>query len=105
MKTFRHGDLTIKKVRKINGTKISHAGSFVLALGEATGHRHIITCEKPQAMMIYDVGDGRFMLNLGTLATLTHEEHKTITLVPGKYYVGREREYDWFALKTVRVQD
>lgn len=96
MQNYRHGDLPITPVTELNGTKITHHGSYVLALGEATGHKHIITAQ-PDMMDIYDIGNGMFMLDLRSEATISHEEHHTITLPPGKYRVGREREYDHFA--------
>ncbi len=77
---------------------MEHSGSFVLAEGETTGHKHRITAER---MEVTQMKDGRFYLALESEGKMTHEDHKTITIAPGIYEVGREREMNWF-LKVVR---
>lgn len=103
---LRHGDLPIHPVEKLpEGKLVTHNGSFVLAEGETTGHCHRITVEDHNQLMIYDMGNGLYAVDLRTNATLTHEEHKTIVLEPAQYVVGREQEHDWFANATKRVID
>ena len=101
--TFRHGDLPIHPVseKEVKGEVVKHNGSFVLALGEQTGHKHVITCER---MTIRQDAHG-YYLSLDSEATLTHEEHQTITLPPGIYFQGHEREHDWFLNATRRIVD
>ena len=102
---FKHqGDITFIKIsdREIESEK--HDGSFIVGFGEATGHHHRVTVQKPQDMEIVKVGDG-FLLRVKTEALVTHEEHKPITLEPGTYRVGHEREMDWFSLSTRNVID
>jgi hypothetical protein len=102
----RHGDLPVHPVTKLPaGKEVKHNGSFVLAEGETTGHCHRITVEKPQDLMIFDMGNGLYALNLTSQATISHEEHKTIVVQPGQYVVGREQEYDYFANAVRRVID
>lgn len=103
---YRHGDLNISPSNLNKNLKsIHHSGSFVLALGEQTGHRHVITVERPQDMVIYDAGSGCFVLELSAPGTLTHQEHGSITLPPGTFRVGREREFDWFGMAVRQVVD
>lgn len=105
-KVYRNGDLPIVSTKeKIIGKKVTHNGNFVLALGEKTNHRHLITAERPQDMVIYDLGNGCWLLDLKTQAKISHEEHKTIVLEPQKYIVGREREYDYFQNAARKVID
>jgi hypothetical protein len=101
---YRHGDLIIKSVRKIKGKKLKHNGSFVLAEGETTGHRHLVTVEKTIDLTVFGIGDIFYMSNSAP-ATVTHEEHKTLTLPAGDWVVEREQEKDWFTLSTRRVVD
>ena len=100
--TYRHGDLFFKPVDSIEGKEVKHNGSFVLAEGETTGHKHVITAER---MEIRQAENGRFYLSLGTEGTISHEEHKTITLPPGLYEMGNEREKDWFSKSVRQVID
>lgn len=100
--TFRHGDLFFKQVQEAKGEEIRHDGSFVLAEGETTGHKHVLTAER---MVIRKSSDGRFYLCLGSIGTITHEEHKSITLPAGIYEMGNEREKDWFSLSVRQVID
>ncbi len=101
-KIFRHGDLTLRPVEKIEGKEVKHNGSFVVAEGETTGHKHLLTAER---MVVRQDAEGRYYLDLGSDGKLTHEEHKTITLPAGKYEVIREREMDWFQKSVRRVVD
>lgn len=95
---YRHGDLLItptKMSRKLKAIK--HNGTYILAEGETTGHRHLITVEKPSDMVVS--GLDVIYLSLKSNATVTHEEHKTITIPIGDYKVIHEREKDWFSQK------
>lgn len=104
MKNYRHGDIPLHPIKKVEGKTLSHKGSFILALGEATGHHHKITVVDPVDMEIRQTAAG-YILILRTEGTLTHQEHGTLLVAPGIYAVGREREYDWFSKATRRVID
>lgn len=88
----------------VKGERVEHDGSFVLALGEATGHHHRITVADPLDMEIVKV-EGGYILNLKSEGTIEHQEHLPIKLAPGKYRTGHEREKDWFSLAVRRVVD
>lgn len=105
MKNYRHGDIILQKSKNEPGEKIKHQGSFVLAEGETTGHKHVISVPKLEDMIVTRLSDGSVLLTLKTDGTLTHEEHKTLPIKKGTYKVVREREYDYFSLQTRRVID
>lgn len=102
METYRHGDIFFRKVEKVEGNEVRHNGSFVVAEGETTGHKHVV---KSQGMEIRQTADGRFYISLTEAGTLSHEEHKTITLPVGDYEVSNEREKDWFSISVRKVVD
>jgi hypothetical protein len=101
---YRHGDVDLLGIEKLpEGLKeIKHDGSFILAYGEATGHHHKITAER---LRIYQDAEGKHYLQVGESAELTHQEHKTITILPGIYRQEQEREYDYWSQSTRRVLD
>lgn len=101
----RHGDIPLYSADKLEGEIIKHDGSFVLAEGEATGHHHRIRVKNPSKMEIRQNANGFYMVKLDEEATLSHEEHATITIQPGIYVTGREQEMDWFSLTTRKVID
>lgn len=100
----RHGDLNFHPVKEVpQGLKeVKHDGSFVLAYGEHTGHKHVIKAPK---MQILQDAEGRYYLNLKQRATISHEEHKTITLLPGIYRQDIEQERDPFLDQINVVKD
>ena len=103
---FRHqGDVTFHPVEQVEGKVIKHEGSYTLAYGEKTGHRHLITVENPSDMRLFQALNGQVFLDILSSATITHEEHLPITLQPGKYLVEKEREYDWFQKTARKVID
>lgn len=106
MKNFKHqGDIPLYPHKGlVEGSPLKHNGTFVLALGEATGHHHRIEVGDIADMQIVKT-EGGYILTLKKEATITHQEHLPITLAPGVYRTGHEREKDWFSLATRRVVD
>lgn len=104
---FKHqGDLPFFPFSgEIKGTKVAHKGSVVLALGEKTGHKHVITVENPTDMQAWRQLEGGWVITLKTDATLTHNQHGALTIKKGTYRVGQEREHDYFAEVTRKVID
>lgn len=102
----RHGDLSFHEIspEKVEGKLVEHEGSFVLALGEATGHAHVITAPKEDLEIRQDE-TGRYFITLKSLATISHEEHKVIEIPAGTYEMKNEREYNYFAMAVQRVID
>lgn len=102
----RHGDLSFHPLEKLpEGLKeVKQAGSFVLAYGEHTGHKHVITAPR-KTMRIFQDKEGRYVLELKSEAMIKHEEHKTITLMPGIYHQNIEQERDPFLDQINQVKD
>lgn len=88
MQPIRQGDVILLPVQLIEGQKLSH---LTLAEGEVTGHKHRIS--EGQAELLEK--DGTLYLRvLSDVATLTHEEHKAISIPQGDWMVRIQREYE-----------
>ena len=105
MEHIRHGDVSVHKTDKVEGKKQKHNGSVILAWGETTGHNHQIVVENPVNLEVYRISENEWTLVLKSEAKLTHPEHKTLTIQPGTWRVGKEREVDWFSQTTREVID
>lgn len=102
---IRHGDIGFIPVLEIKeGKKVEHKGSFIFALGETTGHKHVLTVDDADTLEIYETKEG-FMYWLKEGGYLSHEEHETIVLPSGKYLQRQEQEKDWFSLTVRKVID
>jgi hypothetical protein len=88
-KLIRQGDVILKRIDKIP-EKASLTNNFVLAEGEATGHKHLLS---GKAVTVLETIDRKF-INAGTTAILMHEEHKQVMIPKGLYEVKVQREYD-----------
>lgn len=73
---------------------------LVLALGEATGHAHVLTGERVALLCPPDDPERLFLLIEG-YGRLGHEEHGPIALAAGAYRVIRQREYFPGAIRPV----
>ncbi len=103
---YRQGDIIIKKANNLplKAEVISRDSQFVLAEGEATGHKHLLVA-KPNTMEVLIDDQGRYYLKLSNSVDLVHSEHKTIVLPKGIYKVEYEQEYDYFLKEIKRVLD
>ena len=102
---FRNGDLSFHPIAKPENLKaVPFTGEYILALGESTGHSHRLTAVK-DAVRMYRDDAGALVLEVLGKTIITHEEHKTIELVPGWYRMANEREFDYFGNSIIRVQD
>ena len=94
---YRHGDLGIIPINELPKNLVEVGGDdFVLAVGETTGHRHIIVRQSPETeIKIYRDSEGRHYLKIEKgNAAIKHEEHKPIILSPGVYFQDVQREFD-----------
>lgn len=99
------GDISFNKFEgELKGNKEKHNGSIIIAFGEATGHNHTLTVERPQDLEIIKVADG-YIFKLESEGIIKHQEHLPIRLSPGTYRSGREREMDWFSMVPRKVID
>lgn len=102
---IRHGDILLTKVDKLpKGNTVNHNGSYILALGEVTGHSHQVSvADKSQMTVVMDGLTKYIQLNVS--APLTHEEHKQVEVPAGIYRMTFEREYDYAQEEITQVQD
>ncbi|MHB1275790.1 MAG: hypothetical protein ACYCXQ_00850 [Candidatus Humimicrobiaceae bacterium] len=99
---YRHGDIYLKRIEDIpKGLNVKNI--TVLAEGEATGHLHQFMSPVKAYTKTEDI-DARF-LEIMSDVDLTHPEHNTIAIAPGKYEVHREQEFDYFTEEIRRVAD
>lgn len=101
MKAYQQGDVIIARVYAIpSGAKPKKDAR--LAEGEVTGHYHEVV---GQDVAVFIADDGSLYTDAPYGATVTHQEHDTITLPPGKYKSGKVLEYDHFAEEAKEVVD
>ena len=99
---YRQGDVLIASVKRLpkNMTPVDREGGrIILAHGELTGHAHAIADQ--QATLRQTAAGQLFLEILEGSASLTHEEHSTVTLPPGLYRVARQVEYSPAQLRNV----
>jgi hypothetical protein len=102
---IQQGDVLISKVSAIpaGAAKVNPSQrGFILAEGESTGHAHVIT-DTPSVEMFKT--DNEIYLSVLKEITVTHEEHKPVTVEPGIYQIGKVQEYDHFLEESKAVQD
>ena len=107
-KQYYQGDISIveidpKFVEKLIFSPLKE--KVVVAVGEITGHKHILTAEPEAKVEIAQDENGYYLkVNSGN-AILTHEKHDVQTITPSQkiWFVGRQFEYD--EIKERRVQD
>ena len=97
----RHGDVDFidcgeeaKELIEANMPQVINGNTYVVALGETTGHRHVLTMEKPDTLSLKELNDGTVLMVLGSKGTITHEEHGPLTIFPGAYIKMIEREFN-----------
>lgn len=107
MNYYRHGDLSFHFLQEApkNLKKVECDGSFVLAYGEVTGHRHLLKEREADSFDIFQNENGQYVLNIKKPTQLFHEEHQTIIIQPGWYIQENEREFDWFQEGVRKVID
>ena len=100
---LQHGDVLLEEVEGIPvGAKQQKKGiGIILAEGETTGHAHRVK----GSATLYTGPDGSVYLKPDAETDLTHEEHKTIRLMPVAYRVRRVQEFDYLEQQARQVQD
>ncbi len=88
MQPIRQGDVILQPVKLTSGKKLSH---LTLAEGEVTGHSHQITSGNAE---LYEKDGTLYLKVLSETASLTHEEHKPVTIPQGNWIVRIQREYE-----------
>lgn len=101
MNTYRQGDVLLRRVNAIPTGEQRTLDKVTLALGEVTGHAHVLTGDLEETVVRDPDLERRFLRVLGDGGVLTHEEHATIQIPPGDYEVVRQREYEEEGLRWV----
>lgn len=99
-KAFHQGDVLIIPADPSlleSSTPVGPEGDrLVLAHGEVTGHAHAFYDLKQAALFAQtDVttGQKREFLQVREPATLKHEEHRALVILPGAYEIKKPKEY------------
>ena len=98
MNTYRQGDVLLIQIGLHVVPLSSHPVSrdeknrIVLALGEATGHAHVIEDETAEMVQSGFSPNSTRFIKAPEGATVTHEEHAPVTLPPGAYEIRMQRE-------------
>ena len=95
---YRQGDVLIERVDSIKGKAVKKNNKIILAHGEATGHHHAITDD---TTILFNGPNGEVYIDVTEHTELTHQEHSSIAIPPGKYRVVRQREYTPEAIRNV----
>lgn len=93
---YRHGDVLLVRIGRIPENAVGVEN--VLAYGESTGHKHVVSGKAVQVMEY----EGKKFVQVEETATLTHEEHGVIALPKGSYAVVRQVEYTPQGLRQVQ---
>ena len=103
----RHGDLSFRSAKLPEGAKkVSKGNNYILAEGEVTGHYHALKAEKGATLSVWESLNQVYFQVKDGVATLSHQEHDTITFEPGPIYTMiPEREYDYFEEEINQVID
>ncbi len=99
----QQGDVLFFEVGELPEGSVKKSG-VIIAEGESTGHAHTLVLDRPLIAELYEK-DGLLYVKAVEKVSVKHQEHKTITLNPGIWKVGRVREYDHFTEEARRVQD
>jgi len=93
----RHGDLLFKSIAKSDMPKKSEMKKQednILALGEATGHKHVLVGNAQIFNTVDDKGVETKYLQVQEESVINHEEHNTVVLPKNNYVMVQEREFD-----------
>ena len=97
---YRQGDVLLIPVSilPVGTVQVEKGDVIILAFGEATGHRHVIT---DTTTMVFRGPTGDVFIDVTEHTEVSHQEHTAIALPPGKYRVIRQREYTPEAIRNV----
>lgn len=102
---YRNGDILLKTIEKLpdNLKQIFQGKEFTVALGEITGHSHVIVAEP--AIEVLEDEKGKRYIKINGEAEIKHQEHKTIKLKSGMYVIIHEQEFSPFDELINQVKD
>jgi len=91
MQPMRQGDVLLIPGTAVQGNKGNKQDHLVLALGEATGHKHQISNGQAE---LYERNGTLYLRVISEFATLSHEEHHALQIPQGDWVVRIQREYE-----------
>jgi hypothetical protein len=99
-----HGDVIIERINSLPNdfNNYKKVEDNCLAHGELTGHMHKLFGDEFE--LKEDTNNIKYLRLVKPIA-LRHQEHREITLPPGEYRIGIQREYDPFEKLIRQVQD
>ena len=101
---IQQGDVLIKSVSEIKGTKVRpDSRGFVLAEGEHTGHYHGITLT--DNVELYKTDKKELYLKVLKEPELAHQEHGNIVLPVGDYEISYVKTIDHVTREIEIVKD
>jgi hypothetical protein len=107
-KIYRHGDVIIFRLapteQPFENIPTKTVNKLTLALGEVTGHSHILEGEIEVAEN-ENLKNSDLYFQIQNRALLSHQEHDTIVLEKGIYLKVNQVEYDPFTEITRYVMD
>ena len=101
---IQQGDVLLRKISELpTGCREvpRKADQLIIAEGEATGHRHVITDNGARLLEL----KGELYLEATTPVVIHHDEHKPLDILPGIYQVGRAKEHDYIQDMERQVRD
>ncbi len=101
-KQYRHGDVFLEETSEEIKKDLKKSSSNKIALGEATGHAHLLERSGTVFTNKTQPNWGN-MLAIPVETPLSHEEHKTIVLPPSIYRVIHQRTFSKVGIH--KVQD
>lgn len=115
-KHIQHGDISFKPISELPKglKKIDHNGTFVVALGELTGHCHRVITKEKENLDIFQDEQGRYYFSVKGKVEVEHwntisnspAEHKTLPFELGVNYVqDNEEDYNPFTELISKTQD
>lgn len=101
-----HGDVIIKRVDSLPSDfdSLKKEPLDCLAYGEMTGHAHKLFGGEFD-LRVDPQNPSKRHLRVVSPVALRHQEHKEITIYPGDYEIGIQREYDPFEKRIREVAD
>jgi len=104
MKKYQQGDLILKETKvpkKEYGRKLNH---LILQQSDVSNHKHQLI--NGDAILYEGKNKDEFYLIVNSVLTsLVHEEHESINIPKGKYFIYGVREFDPFEDVIRRVRD
>jgi hypothetical protein len=84
-----HGDIGLVRIESIP-EKAQPVKNNIVAYGEVTGHHHVLLGEDVQ---VYSL-ESQLFAKVGEEVSINHQEHGTIMLEAGNYFICQQVEYD-----------